>query len=402
VKHQVQKVETQFLDPIIFCAMILMTCAVVFFANTTSDPTFGQNDFREYWSSFHLMRSGKNPYSPLVMQEFQYQFLGKESPLMMWNPPWLLLFMAPFLYFSFVSASMLWMVSSILMLLISSLILIKVIEGRLALSLSNKVIVGILISSLLFAPVYNGVSLGQISCFLLMGTSLFFLGISQGRLPWFVVGALILSVKPHLFVYAGMIVFWWMLLTKKWKDLCVLILSMVGVVLLTECLFPKSIKWWLGSFSEEISELVTHPYQWVGPTLGGALRYYVSDGFFKFNYFFILFIGILTIFILQKKKVKVNWIYFFPVCTAISVYLSPFGWFFDQTVSLPLYVLLNIFCIINKRWIILSFLILFQLFSHWYASFWASFHLEMFWFLPGLLFFWLLVYGGSFLSAELK
>jgi hypothetical protein len=402
VKHQVHKVKRQPVFPIVLFVTILILFVMLALASIPSDTHFGQNDFREYWSAFRLMLSGKNPYDPLVMKEFQYEFLAKESPLMMWNPPWLLLFMAPFLCFSFASASMLWIAWSILMLLISSLISIKVIERGLALPVSNKAITGILISSLLFTPVYNGVYLGQISCFLLMGASLFYFGISRGNLLWVVAGAMILSVKPHIFVYAGIIVFWWMLLMNKWRDLFVLLISMMGMVLLTECLFPDSIPWWLGSFSEETSEIAPHPYQWVGPTFGGALRHYVSEVFFEFNYFFVLFMGFLTVLILQKKKVKVDWVYCFPIFMAISVFLSPFGWFFDQTVLLPLYVLLNIFCIIHKRWLLFSFLVVFQLFSHGYAYFWASYHVEMFWFVPGLLFFWILAFRGSRMPAELK
>lgn len=235
-----------------------------------SDSAFGQNDFREYWSAFRLILSGKNPYDPLIMKEFQYEFLGKETPLMMWNPPWLLLFMAPFLCFSFAAASLIWAGWSVLLFLISSLISIKVIERGLSSSLSTNAIVGILLSSLLFAPFYNGIYVGQISCLLLMGVALFFLGISQDRLLWLVLGAILLSVKPHMFVYAGIVILWWMFVTKKWKYLMALPLSMGGIFLLTECVFPDSISWWLGSFSQDIHEVVPHPYQWVGPTLGGC------------------------------------------------------------------------------------------------------------------------------------
>ena len=75
----------------------------------------GTNDFIEYWSAYQLFLGDKNPYDPVLMLEIQRSLKDSvTTPLMMWNPPWLLFFMAPILSFSFGTAASLWFAMNLL------------------------------------------------------------------------------------------------------------------------------------------------------------------------------------------------------------------------------------------------------------------------------------------------
>jgi hypothetical protein len=63
--------------------------------------SYGQGDFAEYWSAFQLFVENKNPYSPSLTLETQRVFGPCVEPILLWNPPWLLVLFSPLLSFDF-------------------------------------------------------------------------------------------------------------------------------------------------------------------------------------------------------------------------------------------------------------------------------------------------------------
>jgi len=75
--------------------------------------------------------------------------------------------------------------------------------------------------------------------------------------------------------------------------------------------------------------------------------------------------------------------------------LAPFGWFFDQTVLLVMYLSTVYFSLSSKNWLVILSLMLLQVFAYFYISNVARFQHEMFWYLPVLCFFWGIVYRAG-------
>src|SRR5262245_2694716 len=64
----------------------------------------GTDDFIEYWTAGQLLRAGENPYDFKRLHELQLQ-LGSphDFPIIMWNPPWLLVWIYPVLLLDFLT-----------------------------------------------------------------------------------------------------------------------------------------------------------------------------------------------------------------------------------------------------------------------------------------------------------
>src|SRR5215470_9383175 len=86
----------------------------------------GTSDFIEYWSAGQLLREGDSPYDFKKLYQRQLQLGSRhEFPIIMWNPPWLLVWIYPLLWLPFLSAALMWVVLSGALLLISATLIWK-------------------------------------------------------------------------------------------------------------------------------------------------------------------------------------------------------------------------------------------------------------------------------------
>lgn len=113
---------------VIWLALLL---ALILLANrlvtATVDQPFGfigSNDFVEYWAAGRLLLAGENPYDPEALLAVE-RAVGwpKTKPLMMWNPPWTLLLVAPFALLPFKVGVLAWLLTNIVLLMACSVIL---------------------------------------------------------------------------------------------------------------------------------------------------------------------------------------------------------------------------------------------------------------------------------------
>src|SRR5215471_2686853 len=80
----------------ILAAALPIACASLRPGNPRAFPEFGENDFVEYWAAYRLYREGRDMYDPAaVLEKERTAGWKEESPLMMWNPPWILPLIAP-------------------------------------------------------------------------------------------------------------------------------------------------------------------------------------------------------------------------------------------------------------------------------------------------------------------
>ena len=111
------------LPPILLLLFPIALFALFVHASDYQYGHFGSIDFIEYWSAGQLWLEGLNPYDPALLFPIQKELSFDESaPLMMWNPPWIFLLLAPLLSFSFASAAALWFWLNITLVLALSLI----------------------------------------------------------------------------------------------------------------------------------------------------------------------------------------------------------------------------------------------------------------------------------------
>jgi len=134
--------------------------------------------------------------------------------------------------------------------------------------------------------------------------------------------------------------------------------------------------------------------------LGGALRAYFGAAFFQFNFLFAPFLAIGLIWYLIKERPEILWGTSFAPILAASVYLAPFGWFFDQTVMLVMYLSALYWALLARHWPIIIGLLVLQVVSHLFINHVAQFQHEMFWYLPVMVVLWFIASKGQVASVK--
>jgi hypothetical protein len=170
-------------------AITLIGVAVIAYSGSRASS----NDYTEYWSAGKLFVKHANPYSgPMILALEKSQGFTPDAPLIMLNPPWELLLVAPLGFCAALPGLFLWMLMCAGCLAASVWLLDVPVKFRTL--------------AFLFAPVIAGFSMEQSSPFLLLGFALF-LRFNQSR-PFLAGASLyLMSIKPHLFL-----VFWALLL----------------------------------------------------------------------------------------------------------------------------------------------------------------------------------------------
>jgi Glycosyltransferase family 87 len=273
------------------------------------------NDYIEYWSAGKLFLHGDNPYSsPMTLAlEKSHGFIPND-PLIMPNPPWTMLLVAPLGLCSSLVGLVLWILATT-GCIVTSIYLIEVPPKY-------------RILAFLFAPVLSTFSMQQSSPFLLLGFSLF---LRFHRSRPFLAGASLglMTIKPHLFL-----IFW--------------------VVLVADCLYRRRSTLLVGlasalvSSSAAVTMVVPHIWRDYFVMIRGA-------GYGQYLY------PTLPVLFRILINPKIVWLALLPSCMAvvwglvyywtnrsnwdwksqgmpvmlITILTSPYGWISDQVVLLP-------------------------------------------------------------------
>ncbi len=85
----------------------------------------GESDFRAYWSASYLLTRGENFADPQRLFAVERGFTGwrENYPMVTWNPPWLLVILAPLTLVSFRQAVWWWLLTNVALAFSSSLVI---------------------------------------------------------------------------------------------------------------------------------------------------------------------------------------------------------------------------------------------------------------------------------------
>ncbi len=292
-----------------------------------------RQDFVEYWASGRLFLSGENPYAESAVATLQ-QNLGRQTPLYMWNGPWLLTASLPLYCFDFPTAAGVWFGLNLLWVGISLLLLRQLIAKP---SLQAFTAIEQLCLLLSFYPIWNSIALGQLGTLLLLGITLVLSGLKFQRPGHCAIGLIILSLKPHLVLLLAPLLLVGVLHNRPRQ-----ILSYtfgIGAVLLlaTSLISPPSLSGW-------ISQISKPPLQYVGATAIGFLRAQL-DGTVTIPTLALmnlviplLMVVAITGWTLAKRHQRhvistTDLLIWLP----LAVLFSPYGWVFDFALLLPSY-----------------------------------------------------------------
>jgi hypothetical protein len=291
-------------------------------------------DFTAYWSSAHLLINGQNPYQADQILALQTSVGWKDkTPLVMYNPPWVLTFIIPFASDNYPLTKFLWFLFIFACTLICSIWLWQFYGGTNANRHWSLLIYT-------YMPLCFCLVKGQIVPIILLGVVGFLHFEKQKKWFWAGVFVCLLGIKPqdtYLFLLA---LLFWIIYKKRWR---VLLGAGCATLLITAIplLYNPDI------FFQYYTEILSHSYlyDWETPTLGYWLRSLLGKEEHFLQYLPAIVGTAWFVYYWYRNYVKWEWAEQVPVLIFISLMTTPYVWVND-------YVLLLVAIIQASVWII--------------------------------------------------
>lgn len=287
----------------------------------------GVNDFVEYWAAARLLLTGHNPYSPEQLFALQRSVgWAEEIPLIMWNPPWVFVFIIPFGLLNFAIGQFLWLSVHSILILYCGVKLWLLYGGSIRYTRIAW------IATFTFFPTYLVLFLEQIGPFILFGLVAFLHFQRQRR--WGRAGLMLplIALKPHLVYLLWISLLVWVLEKRQWKLIFGALISGIIVILVPIAFNPDVFNQYL---QLHLTAPPPTPFDWSTPTIGRALRqFFVVPGVWL--QLLPTLLGILWfIFFWLRNRQSWDWIQQTPLLLLVSVATTFFAWTLDQIILLP-------------------------------------------------------------------
>ena len=298
------------------------------YAQTSSTAAqAGVRDFVEYWAASRLFLDGGNPYSPVELLDVQQSVGGSHiAPLIMWNPPWTLLFTLPFGLMSFTVAQFCWLLIHTFLILISAQQLWRLYGD----SAKTSRIAWILV--LTFVPTVFVLIIGQITPLILAGVTAFLY--FERKQNWFAIGAavLILSVKPHLLYLFWIVLLLWIWDKRQWRIIWASMLIVI-IAVLFPLLFDSKI--YSQYFALYQTANIAKPFDWPTPTPRSVIGILFGSDRTWLQFLPSVVAVAWVLYYWQRHKRQWCWLEQLPLLLLVSIASGFFAWTYDQVVLLP-------------------------------------------------------------------
>jgi hypothetical protein len=288
----------------------------------------GTDDFIEYWSAGQLLLQGKNPYDLNELLAIEVS-LGApyKFPNIMWNPPWLLLWILPLLLLPFKAAALVWLSVNLALLLACATVIWRLLAPA---QVCRRIAVA-WVATLAFVPGLLAIRMGQMSALLLVGVVGFLYCVAKDK-P--LLGGMFLTlttIKPHVVYLFWIAVVWWVITERQWK---VVVGAGVTMAVSLGALTAASPTWITGYQRA----LQSPPLYWASATVGTILRLLIFRNWPSAQFLPTVVGGLLFVGYLLIKRPRLNWRTALSPLLLASVATAAYGWTFDQTVLLVPYL----------------------------------------------------------------
>ncbi|MCB0344199.1 MAG: DUF2029 domain-containing protein [Bdellovibrionales bacterium] len=294
--------------------------------------SFGTNDFIEFWSAFQLFVVNDNPYDPEKLNAIQVS-LGRaqESPLLLWNPPWVLTLMTPLLNLGFAASAQVFIWMNLVLLGAGAALLWSASTERRPYSPKS---IG---AAFLFLPALTNIQIGQIAIVLFFCIAGFVWAAANRR--DFLAGLFLvpLSIKVHMVFLLLTAIAWWIVRFRRFRVFGGGAVGFSALIAATVAVSPNALNNWLGGFESP-------PFYWKTAALSGALRSLLFELTGDAPAWPVVVLPIIALFAvclwLLKRRPTIDWTMHAPPLIALSIMFSPYGWLFDQTLLVCVQVVL--------------------------------------------------------------
>jgi hypothetical protein len=303
------------------CVVVLMAvCGICFLALALGPAEAANRDFVSYWASGRLVLQHASPYDAQAILRLERGVgFGGERALMMRNPPTLLPAILPIGLLPERIGAIVWLIA-LGAALIFSVRALWILNGR---SEDRFHLI-----AYLFPPAIACLFSGQIGLFLLASAMLFLMTVS--RWPFLAGVALAaFSFKPHLYVPFLMVLLIWSALERRWRIVLGLICGFGALLMAGFAIDPHGWTQYAAMIrAEEIGgEFV--------PSLSLAFREIVAPRHSWVQVVPCILACIWAANEYWSRRDHWNWVEEAPFLLLVSVTMSPYSWFTDQSLALP-------------------------------------------------------------------
>lgn len=310
---------------------LLIALAVLGWQWSRSSKPLPMRDFVEYWSAGKAFLDGRNPYDPKLLFELQKQAdPAIELPVMMWNPPWSFVIVAPLGLLSPVTGHVFWLISQLAAVLVSIAMLLSVYEVP-----KQSWLVGY-IAGLAFTPLHLLLWYGQIGGFCLLGLAGFLYFTKRKQFITAGVFAAFTALKPHLLFAFGLMLLFDAVLSKSTRKVLIGgIGAILSAVFVAWFINPMVYAYYFESISNPSTELHYSVRDWAQPLLSYQLRTAIDPSRFSLQFLPTLIASVCLMLFWLRNRQPLNWFESLPWLVLVSVICTAYGaWVFDLVVLL--------------------------------------------------------------------
>jgi hypothetical protein len=284
-------------------------------------------DHWRFWTAWRLTLIGENPYDVQNLTRFHEDIPWlKEQPSFLpviLNPPWAILLLTPYAPFSYPVSRLLWLVTSISLLLISSNLIWRLYCGRRDLSWIAW------LATFVFYPTILVLKQAQLDPWILLGLIGFLYFTSYRRNDWLAGFSLaICTIKPQILLVFWFAVLWWVIRERRWKVVVGGLLVILPASLIMTTANPSIFQQFMDTY------LVETPVEWMTPTIGFYLRLIFGPEKFWLQ-FIPPMLGLLWFgWYAWGIRSVWNWLNILPPVLWACILASPYSWTYDQVILL--------------------------------------------------------------------
>jgi hypothetical protein len=296
-------------------------------------PSKGEGDFVAYWSVARLLSQCQNPYDHELMLNLQQttspeRFPAEGRGFYVWNPPWLMLLMLPLGLLPYRFAVSAWIFCSIAMIGIALLLswqMLYPIAGKKDPVRTERGMLAVLVVGYSFGQVHALIAMGQVTGLVLLGFVLGIWLLQCKRDGLAGMAFLMVTIKPHLTYLLLLVLFIWVMRTRRWRVFGGLAVTGLSSVLIVWSISPT----WPAAYFNLLSRL-PHAGTYTS-TVGSFVMAISGFGWLRFAGLLLLPLA----FPLARRTTADNWLSAANLALLLSVPLAPYGFGFDQVVLLP-------------------------------------------------------------------
>jgi hypothetical protein len=307
-----------------------------------------------------VLSDSGNPYDAVRLLAVE-QAAGRTDsvPLMMWNPPWLLVVMQPVLRLPYGQAAAIWLATNIVLAVLACML---VVRGYRSDELVAADYIPALFGLVVSVPLAMTMQLGQVSILLLFAMAVLYWSVRRRREIFTGFALALLTVKPHLFLLVAVIVTIDMVQQKRWGVFLGAFAATAALLFATYLIDPTLFRDWAQAMSSTPAGAPA-ALVWRTPNVPNVVRAWLSQHTRVPGNLALTVVPVLGLIVAaawwswrgQRRALDAV----LPGVLCWSVIMAPFGWTFDHVVlAVPqIIILVRAFTEVRhavQRWLLLG------------------------------------------------